>query len=148
MRGRKPKPTVVKELEGNPGKRPLNKDEPKPAGELKAAPSWFSADQKIIWKNSLKNAPKGLLKPVDEAVLANYCVSYDTYQKAVQELATRGSVGLDLKGERRVAPEIVVMTKMSTLIARYCSLLGFDPSSRSRIHLENDEDPESPFAGL
>lgn len=27
-RGRKPKPTAVKERQGNPGKRKLNKDEP------------------------------------------------------------------------------------------------------------------------
>ena len=30
MAGRKPKPTAIKELEGNPGKRKLNKKEPKP----------------------------------------------------------------------------------------------------------------------
>ena len=29
-RGRKPKPTAMKELEGNPGKHPLNTSEPKP----------------------------------------------------------------------------------------------------------------------
>jgi hypothetical protein len=30
MRGRRPKPTPVKVLTGNPGKRPLNKNEPRP----------------------------------------------------------------------------------------------------------------------
>lgn len=30
MVGRKPKPTAIKELEGNQGKRKLNKKEPKP----------------------------------------------------------------------------------------------------------------------
>jgi len=30
MAGRKPKPTALKIIEGNPGKRPLNKNEPKP----------------------------------------------------------------------------------------------------------------------
>ena len=30
QRGRKPKPTAVKQLEGNPGKRQLNANEPKP----------------------------------------------------------------------------------------------------------------------
>ena len=29
-RGRKPKPTAMKELEGNPGKHPLNTSEPEP----------------------------------------------------------------------------------------------------------------------
>lgn len=30
IRGKKPKPTNLKILEGNPGKRPLNLNEPKP----------------------------------------------------------------------------------------------------------------------
>ena len=30
-RGRKPTPTAIKELEGNPGKRKLNDKEPKPS---------------------------------------------------------------------------------------------------------------------
>ena len=33
-RGRKPKPTAMKELEGNPGKHPLNTSEPKPNKKL------------------------------------------------------------------------------------------------------------------
>ncbi len=32
MKGRKPKPTALKLLEGNPGKRKLNADEPSPRG--------------------------------------------------------------------------------------------------------------------
>ena len=36
-RGRKPTPTAIKVLEGNPGKRPLNDREPKPAKKAPAA---------------------------------------------------------------------------------------------------------------
>ena len=32
MRGKKPKPTHLKLITGNPGKRPLNEAEPKPEG--------------------------------------------------------------------------------------------------------------------
>lgn len=35
MAGRKPKPTAVKKLEGNPGKRKLNTKEPVPAKGMK-----------------------------------------------------------------------------------------------------------------
>ena len=34
MRGRKPKPTALKLLEGNPGKRRINGTEPKPPSSL------------------------------------------------------------------------------------------------------------------
>ena len=45
-RGRKPKPTALKVLEGNPGKRPLNDHEPiPPKGELKC-PSWLLPEAK------------------------------------------------------------------------------------------------------
>ena len=40
-RGRKPKPTAMKILEGNPGKRPLNPFEPVPVkGDIKC-PDWL-----------------------------------------------------------------------------------------------------------
>ena len=45
-----PKPTALKVLEGNPGKRPLNDHEPiPPKGELKC-PSWLLPEAKKEWK--------------------------------------------------------------------------------------------------
>ena len=41
MAGRKPKPTAIKELEGNPGKRKLNKKEPKPEKGMPVCPEWL-----------------------------------------------------------------------------------------------------------
>ena len=41
-RGRKPKPTAIKELEGNPGKRPLNANEPKPERKAPRCPGWLA----------------------------------------------------------------------------------------------------------
>ena len=39
--GRKPKPTAVKALEGNPGKRSLNTGEPKPEKKAPRCPAWL-----------------------------------------------------------------------------------------------------------
>lgn len=50
-RGRPPKPTAIKELEGNPGKRPLNKNEPKkPKQGAPKCPSWLEPDAKGMEK--------------------------------------------------------------------------------------------------
>jgi hypothetical protein len=38
MRGRRPKPTRLKVLTGNPGKRPLNMDEPQPEPAIPDCP--------------------------------------------------------------------------------------------------------------
>lgn len=40
-KGRKPKPTAMKMLEGNPGKRPLNLKEPVPEKKLPKCPDWL-----------------------------------------------------------------------------------------------------------
>ena len=43
-RGRKSKPTAMKELEGNPGKHPLNTSEPKPNKKAPACPKWLEPE--------------------------------------------------------------------------------------------------------
>ena len=45
-RGRKPIPTAIKELEGNPGGRPLNKREPKPVKKAPRCPVWLEDEAK------------------------------------------------------------------------------------------------------
>jgi len=148
MRGRRPKPTLVKQLEGNPGRRPLPKGEPKPANPLEACPAYFTEDQKTLWFEALKESPKGLLTSVDATPLEAYCVWRDTFSKAAEELRSRGSVSTTVKGERKVAPEIQVMQKASLLMLKACTELGFTPSSRSRINLEAPEAPDNDFADV
>ena len=42
MKGRKPVPTHLKVLRGNPGKRRLNNGEPLPIGDLVDPPEWMT----------------------------------------------------------------------------------------------------------
>ena len=51
MRGRKPKPTALKLIDGNPGKRPINAHEPTATGGGKpTCPSHLSPTAKSEWK--------------------------------------------------------------------------------------------------
>src|SRR4051812_21402132 len=50
MRGRKPKPTHLKLLDGNPGKRPLNAGEPKPERRIPTCPAHLNPTAKAEWK--------------------------------------------------------------------------------------------------
>ena len=50
QRGRKPKPTVLKALEGNPGKRALNMNEPNPPKKAPRCPSWLEQEAKKEWR--------------------------------------------------------------------------------------------------
>lgn len=54
QRGRKPKPTAVKQLEGNPGKRQLNANEPKPVARAPSCPKWLEDDAEKGMETSCK----------------------------------------------------------------------------------------------
>ena len=53
-RGRKPKPTAMQELEGNPGKHPLNTSEPKPNKKAPACSKWLEPEAKKEWRRLAK----------------------------------------------------------------------------------------------
>ena len=73
QRGRKPKPTAVKQLEGNPGKRQLNANEPKPAARAPSCPKWLEDDAKKEWRRLAKQMEQlGILTEVDMAAFAGY----------------------------------------------------------------------------
>ncbi len=56
--GRKPTPTRLKLLRNNPGKRPLNPDEPQPEATLPEPPAHLSDEAKCEWQRR-RVAPVG-----------------------------------------------------------------------------------------
>src|SRR5713101_6600171 len=91
MRGRKPVPTTLKLLRGNPGKRPLNPDEPQPRVEIPPCPSHLSTEAKKEWRRSAKLlAELGLLASIDRAALALYCEAWARWVQAEEALQTYG----------------------------------------------------------
>ena len=50
LKGRKPKPTAIKILEGNPRKRKLNTKEPRPKKIAPKCPVWLDVEAKREWR--------------------------------------------------------------------------------------------------
>ena len=82
-RGRKPKPTALKVLEGNPGKRPLNDREPVPPKGTLKCPAWLLPEAKKEWK---RLAPAleamGVLTMADLTAFEGYCQAYARWKEA------------------------------------------------------------------
>ena len=73
-RGRKPTPTALKVLEGNPGKRKLNDNEPRPEKKAPSCPKWLEPEAKKEWRRLAKKMEQmGVLTEVDMAAFAGYC---------------------------------------------------------------------------
>lgn len=74
MAGRKPKPTAVKKLEGNPGKRKLNSKEPVPAKGMPTCPDWLMPEAKKEWERPAELMNQmGVLTEVDTAAFVEIC---------------------------------------------------------------------------
>ena len=76
-RGRKPKPTAVKERQGNPGKRKLNKDEPQFSefDEHTPPPDDLDENGKTMWVFVLKELiPQKVLLKTDLQTVAKHCL--------------------------------------------------------------------------
>ena len=92
-RGRKPTPTAIKELEGNPGKRALNDKEPKPQKKAPACPKWLEDEAKKEWRRLAKQMEQlGILTQVDMAAFAGYCQAYARWKEAEEFITQHGSI--------------------------------------------------------
>jgi P27 family predicted phage terminase small subunit len=139
----------LKVVAGNPGRRPLNADEPVPAGDLDEPPEWMTDGQKVGWRYAIENAPHGLLKRLDRSVLAVWVIAEDLHRDAAEKVARYGSViKTPVTGVPVASPYLGVLNKQATIMMRAAAEMGFTPSARSRVKAEKAERSFNPFADL
>jgi P27 family predicted phage terminase small subunit len=91
MAGRRPKPTVLKLVEGNPGKRAINKTEPKPKREIPSCPAHLDDSGKVAWgRLSVLLDRMGVLTEADSFALERLCDCYTYILECRQLIATDG----------------------------------------------------------
>lgn len=136
MAGRRPKPTALRELEGNPGHRPLNKREPRPGGAPRC-PTHLDAAAKSEWRRiSTELARIGLLTSVDRAGLAAYCTAYSRWVTAEESIQKFGLVIKSPKtGFPIPNPYVSIANTALDLMRKFLVEFGMTPASRSRIQV-------------
>src|SRR5438132_7052622 len=98
MAGRKPTPTRLKELKGNPGHRALNDREPKFTKKA-ACPKHLKGEARKEWNRVKRElAPLGLLTSVDRMALAAYCTLWSRWIAAEEQIELLGLVVKTDKG--------------------------------------------------
>lgn len=141
MRGRKPTPSHLKLIAGNPGGRPLNDREPKPAGALRDPPPHLTGSQREGWRYAVENAPAGLLKRLDRSVLVAWVVAEDLHRKASGEIEKFGAVIAAPKTDMPMqSPWVAILNRQAAVMLKAASELGFSPSSRSRVRVDGDQE--------
>lgn len=141
QRGRKPKPTLIKQLEGNPGKRKLNEFEPKPEKRAPKCPAWLDKEAKKEWRRTAKQLEKlGVLTEVDMAAFAGYCEAYARWKEAEEFISRHGTIIKTPSGYWQQVPQVSIAQTYLKIMIKFCEQFGLTPSSRSRIVADKGND--------
>lgn len=149
--GRRPKPTHLKLIEGNPGKRPLAKNEPQPAPIAPDPPGWLSEYAQEEWAYVVPRLEElGLIGQIDRASLVVYVEAVSAHRSAVemldrmrqQVLIPGPARGED--GQRSFVknPIMQVIRDQASIITRVAAEFGMTASARARMVLPDDPHTE------
>ena len=133
-RGRRPKPTALKKLEGNPGKRPLNELEPVPPVASLRCPNYLLPEARKEWRRLapiLMNL--GLLTAADAVPFAGSCQAYARWREAQDEITRHGSIYKDGDGRIRPNPYIAIANQQMREIKSFAADFGLTPSNRTAM---------------
>lgn len=143
-RGRKPIPTAVKMLEGNPGKRNLNVKEPQPAKKAPRCPVWLEDEAKKEWKRMAKQLEQlGILTDIDMAAFAGYCQAYARWKEAEEFITQHGTIVKTPSGYWQQVPQVSIAQTYLKIMNKFCEQFGLTPSARSRLATDVGEDAGS-----
>ena len=132
--GRKPTPSSLKLLQGNPGRRPLNPEEPTPLPRLPRPPGHLSEEARKEWRRAgrfLLNL--GLVSDLDRAAFAAYCTAYGRWVEAEQALSTFGVMLKSPSGFPVQSPYLAVANRALEQMRSFLSEFGMSPASRTRV---------------
>lgn len=134
QRGRKPKPTALKALEGNLGGRPLNANEPKPVKKAPRCPAWIEEEAKKEWKRMGRVLEQmGLLTEMDMTAFAGYCQAYARWKEAEEFITQHGTMIRTPNGYLQQVPQVSIAQTSLKIMLKFCEQFGLTPSARSRI---------------
>lgn len=133
-RGRKPKPTALKVLEGNPGKRKLNDREPvPPKGDVRCL-SWLMPEAKKEWKRLAPSLETmGVLTMADLTAFAGYCQAFARWKEAEEFITQHGSIFKTPSGYVQQVPQVSIAQQNLKIMQSFCTEFGLTPATRARI---------------
>lgn len=156
MAGRRPKPTALKLVHGNAGKRAINKKEPKPAREIPSCPAHLDDSGKVAWgRLSVLLDRMGVLTEADTFALERLADCYTDILECrkLVERDGRTYTTTTAQGDTLIKgnPAVNQLRAADAQFKSYLVEFGLTPAARSKVHATPDEDdkkdPLSEFFG-
>ena len=149
MRGAKPKPTALKVLAGNPGRRPLNDLEPQPTVGSMDPPPGLSEEAARHWGIVSHHLHEcGLLTEIDKPAFRLYCEAFARWHDANEQISIYGPVVKSPKGFVVQSPYLGIANRAHDQMVKLLVEFGMTPSSRSRVAVEQKAKPSNVYDNL
>lgn len=136
--GRKPKPTNLKVLQGNPGHRPINRNEPKPTPLSSVdPPGWLSDDAKKVWTDAAGDLARiGILTTADIEVFSVGCEFYALWMRAMERVNNGEATGVSREGNEVVGSWFKIARESAKVAMSVYTEFGKTPASRAKLSVE------------
>jgi len=143
--GPKTQPTQLKILRGNPGKRPLPKNEPQPVSGFPPCPEHLQGRAREAWEMfSVQLESAGVGTALDATALELLCTSYALYRDAAEQVAKYGPCWVKTTQDGlpliKFSPHSGIMERERKNIRVLLTEFGMTPSSRTGLAV--DKPPE------
>lgn len=155
--GRKPNPSALKRLRGNPGKRALNRNEPQPtqAQNLKPPRGRLSKHARRLWLDLAESLEAlGVLTQADLGAFEVLCNHYGFAVEAGEYLRKNGLILEEPVTDKdgnvtgyvyKKNPAAQIFRENSVAFRLMAGEFGLTPSSRARLDVEPPQQKESLF---
>lgn len=151
MAGRRPTPTELKLVRGNPGKRPINKKEPLPAKRIPSTPAHLTDEGQMAWgRLTVLLDRMGVLTEADGFALERLCDCYseilalreliDANGRTYETTSTQGELVI------KANPAVAMLADADRRFKSYLVEFGLTPAARSKVQIKADDDQEDQFA--
>jgi P27 family predicted phage terminase small subunit len=159
--GRNAQPTELKKLKGNPGKRKLNRREPKAVRGIPKMPAYLTGEARAEWNRLAPQlAEMKVLTLSDRNALACLCCAHAQYVEAQRDIVERGQMidvyavcevaGVPITGksgkpkavllDAKKNPSVQIASDADRRLRSYYAMFGLDPVSRSKLSINADSD--------
>ena len=150
LRGRRPQPIALKILRGNPGRRPLPRQDLKPTRGT-GPPKWLTTEARREWLRIYPELERlNLISELDRAALVCFVESWSDLRWAVETIRREGRMSIAGNSTPLQHPAMAIKRASMRAIREFAGEFGFTPASRGRVEFicpENDDPDYEKFFG-
>ncbi|MCW8884152.1 MAG: phage terminase small subunit P27 family [Motiliproteus sp.] len=145
MPGPSPKPTALKVLQGNAGKRAIPKNEPKPKAEKPRTPAHLSPKAKYAFKGlSELLLEMGVLTIADSKSLELLCDAYSEWRD-LRDLVNKHGFTYETTNQAgetmiKARPEVAMASDAFKRIRGMINEFGLSPASRTKVQTNEPQE--------